>query len=161
MVILMVGCINSFYSCKVQLETDYLLSQAHLLCFFYPQFYSIVLNADLTYLSFDFKTHPSQTCFMSSVDLHTHYSYQVIYGSIFITMAQARNIALIWIFSVIYIMGAIGLIFLFEVFIFFIFWYYQILKFFYPNIQLATTSNISAFRFYVFSWYGAYFVVSF
>ena len=58
-------------------------------------------------------------------------------------------------------MGAIGLIFLFEVFIFFIFWYYQILKFFYPNIQLATTSNISAFRFYVFSWYGAYFVVSF
>lgn len=24
------------------------------------------------------QTHPSQTCFMSSVDLHTHYSYQVI-----------------------------------------------------------------------------------
>ncbi|XP_020966137.1 AMSH-like ubiquitin thioesterase 3 [Arachis ipaensis] len=24
-------------------------------------------------------THPSQTCFMSSVDLHTHYSYQVIW----------------------------------------------------------------------------------
>ena len=26
-----------------------------------------------------FQTHPSQTCFMSSVDLHTHYSYQVSY----------------------------------------------------------------------------------
>ncbi|XLT47037.1 hypothetical protein HN873_039641 [Arachis hypogaea] len=24
-------------------------------------------------------THPSQTCFVSSVDLHTHYSYQVIW----------------------------------------------------------------------------------
>lgn len=24
-----------------------------------------------------FQTHPSQSCFMSSVDLHTHYSYQV------------------------------------------------------------------------------------
>jgi len=24
-----------------------------------------------------FQTHPSQGCFMSSVDLHTHYSYQV------------------------------------------------------------------------------------
>jgi STAM-binding protein len=23
-------------------------------------------------------THPSQTCFMSSIDLHTHYSYQVM-----------------------------------------------------------------------------------
>lgn len=23
-------------------------------------------------------THPTQTCFMSSVDLHTHYSYQVM-----------------------------------------------------------------------------------
>ena len=23
-------------------------------------------------------THPSQTCFMSSVDLHTHYSYQIM-----------------------------------------------------------------------------------
>jgi STAM-binding protein len=22
-------------------------------------------------------THPTQTCFMSSIDLHTHYSYQV------------------------------------------------------------------------------------
>ena len=26
-----------------------------------------------------FQTHPTQTCFMSSVDLHTHYSYQVSY----------------------------------------------------------------------------------
>ncbi|KAF8394639.1 hypothetical protein HHK36_020853 [Tetracentron sinense] len=26
----------------------------------------------------DFQTHPSQTCFMSSVDLHTHYSYQIM-----------------------------------------------------------------------------------
>lgn len=25
------------------------------------------------------QTHPSQGCFMSSVDLHTHYSYQVLY----------------------------------------------------------------------------------
>jgi hypothetical protein len=25
-----------------------------------------------------FQTHPSQSCFMSSVDLHTQYSYQVI-----------------------------------------------------------------------------------
>ncbi|XP_048500379.1 AMSH-like protease sst2 isoform X2 [Beta vulgaris subsp. vulgaris] len=24
-------------------------------------------------------THPTQTCFMSSVDLHTHYSYQVLF----------------------------------------------------------------------------------
>lgn len=26
----------------------------------------------------DIQTHPTQTCFMSSVDLHTHYSYQVL-----------------------------------------------------------------------------------
>ncbi|KAI3871293.1 hypothetical protein MKX03_017538 [Papaver bracteatum] len=27
---------------------------------------------------FNFQTHPSQTCFMSSIDLHTQYSYQVM-----------------------------------------------------------------------------------
>ncbi|XP_020573473.1 AMSH-like ubiquitin thioesterase 3 isoform X2 [Phalaenopsis equestris] len=26
-------------------------------------------------------THPTQTCFMSSIDLHTHYSYQILYPS--------------------------------------------------------------------------------
>ncbi|KAK6930241.1 USP8 dimerization domain [Dillenia turbinata] len=29
-------------------------------------------------LNFTLQTHPSQTCFMSSIDLHTHYSYQVM-----------------------------------------------------------------------------------
>ncbi|KZV33416.1 hypothetical protein F511_38633 [Dorcoceras hygrometricum] len=34
-------------------------------------------------LVLDLQTHPTQTCFMSSVDLHTHYSYQVCPYGIF------------------------------------------------------------------------------
>ena len=29
-------------------------------------------------LSLSLQTHPSQTAFMSSVDLHTHYAYQIM-----------------------------------------------------------------------------------
>ena len=32
----------------------------------------------LPYFSLFFQTHPTQDCFMSSVDLHNHYSYQVM-----------------------------------------------------------------------------------
>nr|XP_027192616.1 AMSH-like ubiquitin thioesterase 3 isoform X2 [Cicer arietinum] len=32
----------------------------------------------ITYVAVIYETHPSQTCFMSSVDLHTHYSYQIM-----------------------------------------------------------------------------------
>ena len=37
-------------------------------------------------------THPSQTCFMSSVDLHTHYGYQVMIAeAIAIVMAPSKK----------------------------------------------------------------------
>lgn len=31
------------------------------------------------YLLLNLQTHPTQSCFMSSIDVHTHYSYQVDY----------------------------------------------------------------------------------
>lgn len=41
--------------------------------------YILCIHGDLCYLVYVcFQTHPSQTCFMSSVDLHTHYSYQIM-----------------------------------------------------------------------------------
>ncbi|KAF1872816.1 hypothetical protein Lal_00015908 [Lupinus albus] len=40
----------------------------------------------------DFRTHPSQSCFMSSVDLHTQYSYQVMIPEAFaIVLAPTDN----------------------------------------------------------------------
>lgn len=33
---------------------------------------------DTQSLVYVFQTHPSQSCFMSSIDLHTQYSYQVL-----------------------------------------------------------------------------------
>ncbi|KAJ0095411.1 hypothetical protein Patl1_16130 [Pistacia atlantica] len=35
------------------------------------------VNTSVFFISV-FQTHPSQSCFMSSIDLHTHYSYQVM-----------------------------------------------------------------------------------
>lgn len=37
--------------------------------------FTFVFNSK--FFLFSFQTHPSQTCFLSSVDLHTQYSYQV------------------------------------------------------------------------------------
>ena len=37
-----------------------------------------ILSACLNLFCLYSQTHPSQTAFMSSVDLHTHYSYQVM-----------------------------------------------------------------------------------
>jgi len=34
-------------------------------------------NAILTSIILNLQTHPTQSCFMSSIDVHTHYSYQV------------------------------------------------------------------------------------
>ncbi|PKA54944.1 AMSH-like ubiquitin thioesterase 3 [Apostasia shenzhenica] len=36
------------------------------------------LLPDMLLAVFFFQTHPTQSCFMSSVDLHTHYSYQIM-----------------------------------------------------------------------------------
>ena len=40
--------------------------------------FGIDICACLPYFSLFFQTHPTQDCFMSSVDLHNHYSYQVM-----------------------------------------------------------------------------------
>lgn len=46
------------------------------------RYYLAVFWKAFCHINMDFlghlQTHPSQTCFMSSVDLHTHYSYQVL-----------------------------------------------------------------------------------
>lgn len=48
---------------------------------------------DLSWLCYNecmraLQTHPSQGCFMSSVDLHTHYSYQVVMCCFFMGLRQ-------------------------------------------------------------------------
>ena len=48
------------------------------------------------YYYFDLQTHPSQTCFMSSVDLHTHYSYQVTDGITWYMFPGFRCFSLSW-----------------------------------------------------------------
>lgn len=45
--------------------------------------------------SSDFQTHPTQSCFMSSVDVHTHYSYQVTVESMSI---YKSNFAITFLF---------------------------------------------------------------
>lgn len=47
-----------------------------------------------------FQTHPSQSCFMSSVDLHTHYSCQVIDSVSAIVMI--KNVCCVYVYPFIY-----------------------------------------------------------